>query len=121
MMFVVDSTKRIVIDPITVLVILIGFYLRVSNVFDQVPWNGEDFMAGRILESKDMVVNSAFPGVSKPLWQLIVAFGYKVMGFRLFVGSLWSVYFGTTIIALIYKLGRRLFNSDAGLLSLIHI
>ena len=39
----------IVIDPITVLVILIGFYLRVSNVFDQVPWNGEDFMAGRIL------------------------------------------------------------------------
>jgi len=72
-------------------------------------------MAGRILESKDMVVNSAFPGVSKPLWQLIVAFGYKVMGFRLFVGSLWSVYFGTTIIALIYKLGRRLFNSDAGL------
>jgi hypothetical protein len=86
----------------------------VSNVFDQVPWDGEDFMAGRILESKDIVINSSFPGVSKPLWQLMVAFGYRVMGFRLFVGSLLSVYFGTAIIALIYKLCQRLFNSDVG-------
>ena len=116
MIFVGDTNKRIVVYPIIVLVILCGFYLRVSNVFDQVPWDGEDFMAGRILESKDIVINNSFPGVSKPLWQLMVAFGYRVMGFRLFVGSLWAVYFGTAIIALIYKLCQRLFN-----LSLIHI
>ena len=114
MIVVGDTNKRIVVYPIIVLVILCGFYLRVSNVFDQVPWDGEDFMAGRILESKDIVINNSFPGVSKPLWQLMVAFGYRVMGFRLFVGSLWAVYFGTAIIALIYKLCQRLFNSDVG-------
>jgi 4-amino-4-deoxy-L-arabinose transferase-like glycosyltransferase len=114
MIFVGDTNNRRVVYPIIALVILFGFYLRVSNVFDQVPWDGEDFMAGRILESKDMVINSSFPGVSKPLWQLMIAFGYRVMGFRLFVGSLWSAYFGTTIIALIYKLCQRLFNNDIG-------
>ena len=78
MIFVGDTNNRRVVYPIIALAILFGFYLRVSNVFDQVPWDGEDFMAGRILESKDMVINSSFPGVSKPLWQLMIAFEYNV-------------------------------------------
>ena len=101
-------------DPIMLVIIVVGFYLRISNVFDQVPWNGEDFMAGRILESKQIVTDGVFPGVSKPLWQLMVAMGYQIMGFRLFVGSLLSVMFGTLIIALVYKYCRMLVNNTAG-------
>ena len=41
MIFVGDTNNRRVVYPIIVLVILFGFYLRVSNVFDQVPCLGK--------------------------------------------------------------------------------
>ena len=114
-----DNRNSRMIDLTILFIILIGFYLRVSNVFDQVPWDGEDFMAGRILESKTIVTDGAFPGVSKPLWQLFVALGYQIMGFRLFVGSLLSVMFGTAIIALVYKCCTILVNKNSGVVGAV--
>ncbi len=120
-----ETTGRIVVIGI----VLVGFYLRVVNVFDQTPVNIDDMYYTSW--PRDMVsAHNFFPMQHKPLWQLMVAVGYVFLGNHLFVAPLLSVFFGTLTIATLYRLGCRLFGEtnalyaaalSASLLTYIHL
>ena len=108
------------------LIILAGFCLRIMNVFDAAPLSRDDYT---IFEAKTFMTGAMYPGSLKPLWQVMIALGYDVMGWRFFVAPLLSVFLGTLAIALSYTISHRMFKGMSGvyaasfcasLLSFIH-
>jgi len=98
---------------IAIVIVLVAFYFRFKNVFDQSPVSIDSNYY--VIWAKDLLTGSGFPGIMKPLWVIMVAMGYVAMGYRLWVASLLSAFCGTLIVAVMYRLGRRYFGRSAGL------
>ena len=98
---------------IAIAIVLVAFYFRFKNVFDQSPVSIDSNYY--VIWAKDLLTGSGFPGIMKPLWVIMVAMGYAAMGYRLWVASLLSAFCGTLIVAVMYRLGRRYLGSSAGL------
>ena len=94
-------------------IILAGFYFRLANIFDQAPLSIDDNYY--VTWPKEMLAGSGFPGIMKPLWVTMVAMGNLVMGYRLYVAALLSVFCGTLTVAVMYRLGSRLFGRSTGI------
>ena len=109
-----EAIQRYVVNAnwIVIFIALAGFALRIVNILDQVPLTLDSHT---VFEAKLMSHGpSIFPGTLKPLWKATVALGYSLLGLRLFVASIISVFSGTLAIALIYKLTERLFGKWSG-------
>ena len=94
-------------------IILAGFYFRLANIFDQAPLSIDDNYY--VTWPKEMLAGSGFPGIMKPLWVTMIAIGYLVMSYRLYVAALLSVFCGTLTVAVMYRLGSRLFGRSTGI------
>jgi len=94
-------------------IVMVGFYFRSANIFDQAPVSTDDYYY--VTWPKEMLAGSGFPGIMKPLWVTMVAMGNLVMGYRLYVAALLSAFCGTLIVAVMYRLGSRLFGRSTGL------
>jgi len=100
------------------LLVLIGFFVRASSLDAQSLWRDEvDALRFATAPWTEMVRNFTRPGWNGPLYYLLLRGWVAAAGTTEYAMRFFSLFFGVLSIPLIYVLGRRLFDSNTGLVA----
>ena len=105
--------KKDIILLFTILVF--GFILRLYHLGSPSLWADELYTAGRIHGSLAQTFHSILSSPHTPLYYILLHAWTGVFGRSEFSLRFPSLMFSTFSIPLIFQLGRKLFNKDAGL------
>lgn len=102
------------------IIILVAFFLRVSSITFQSLWRDEvDAIRFAMAPLSDLLKTLTQPGYNGPLYFLMLRGWIGVAGQSEFALRFPSLIFGVISVALIFILGRRLFNRSIGLIAAI--
>ncbi|MDP2937569.1 MAG: glycosyltransferase family 39 protein [Dehalococcoidia bacterium] len=96
-------------------VLLLAFALRAFRLDGQSLWYDEGNSAALATRSISQIVSGAAADIHPPLYYILLSWWSQIGGASEFSLRFLSVVFGLLLVAVIYKLGQKLFLSQAGL------
>lgn len=100
--------------------VLFAFALRMFHAADALMWGDEGFSiysANRDLVTITLDTTTIDP--HPPLYAYLLHFYFPLAGYSEFALRFFSIFFGTATIALVFALGKRMFDARVGLLAAI--
>ena len=96
-------------------ILLVGFFLRVYDLSAESLWLDEAFSIVRAKLNLNQIF--FYPENSPPLYYILLHWWINLFGDSEFSVRFPSVIFGSLSIFMVYKVGKRIFDKDVGILS----